>query len=108
MLGLAWIFSSVSVFIQDTVQVVQVITRLGFWFTPIFWKIDLVPRKLQFWLEINPVYYLIKGYRNSLIYGIGFWETPGWTIAYWSITAVVFVAGAVIFQRLRPHFADVL
>jgi lipopolysaccharide transport system permease protein/teichoic acid transport system permease protein len=107
-IGLAWIFSSLTVFVKDVSQIVQIIVRIGFWLTPVFWSIDRMPQSVQFILKLNPMYYLVQGYRDSLIYKIGFWEHPYLTLYFWGITLLILVVGGIVFRRLRPHFADVL
>jgi teichoic acid transport system permease protein len=54
------------------------------------------------------MYYIVAGYRDSLINKAGFWEQPGMTIYYWILTIVLFIIGTKIFKKLKPHFADVL
>jgi len=54
------------------------------------------------------MYYIVEGYRDSVIYNVWFWNKPELTIQFWIITAILFFSGAVIFRKLRPHFADVL
>ena len=108
LLGLAWISSALNIFIKDIGQIIGVIVKLGFWFTPIFWEITMFPPKYQFFLKLNPVYYLVNGYRDSLFYKVWFWEHYKLTIYFWIFTLFVFAVGAIVFRRLRPHFADVL
>lgn len=108
LLGLGWLTSSLNIFIQDVSQVIGVFTRIGFWFTPIFWKIDKFSPKIQFLLKLNPAYYLVNGYREALFYKVWFWERPMLTLYYWSFTMFFFILGAIVFKRLRPHFGDVL
>ena len=31
-----------------------------------------------------------------------------WTIYFWGLVIILFMIGAYVFQKLRPHFADVL
>ncbi len=107
-LGLSWIFSSVNVFARDTGQIVGIILQFGFWGTPIFWDIGIMPEKIQFFIKLNPMYYIVQGYRDSFLYFVPFWKHPWMTLYFWIIAIFTFVAGAVIFRRLRPHFADVL
>lgn len=107
-LGLGWIVSAVNVFSRDMEQFVQLIVRIGFWMTPIFWKIDKVPESLQWVFKLNPAFYLVQGYRDSLIYGIGFWQRPWLSLYFWMVTSIICIAGAIVFKRLRPHFADVI
>ncbi len=107
-LGISWITSSLNVFVKDIHHLTQILMRIGFWFTPIFWKADHLPGALKTIVKLNPAFYLVQGYRDSLIYQTWFWEKPVLTVYFWSLTFLVFFAGAVIFKRLSPHFADVL
>jgi len=64
------------------------------------------------WIEplfkINPFYYIVTGYKDSMITGNWFWERPKLTIYYWVFTLLVFGVGLKMFKKLRPHFSDVL
>ncbi len=108
LMGLSWISSALNVFVRDIGQVIRVINRIGFWFTPIFWHIDILPPRFHFLIKLNPVYYLVTGYRNCLFYKVWFWENYRLTLYYWIVTIIIFAVGAIVFRRLRPHFADVL
>ena len=108
LLGLSWITSSVVVFFKDIGQFVAMIIQFGFWLTPIFWSMKIVPEKYFWIIELNPMVYIIEGYRNSMIYHKWFWEDINMTIYFWSLTIVIFILGGLTFKKLRPHFADVL
>jgi len=107
-LGISWIISSVVVFFKDIGQFVGMIIQFGFWLTPIFWSMKMVPEQYQWLIKLNPVYYIIEGYRNSMIYHKWFWEDMTLTIYFWAVTLLFFGLGALTFKKLRPHFADVL
>ena len=108
LLGLSWITSSVVVFFKDMGQLVAIIIQFGFWLTPIFWNIKIIPEKYHWLIELNPIVYIIEGYRNSMIYHKWFWEDMHMTIYFWMVTIVIFIIGGLTFKKLRPHFADVL
>ena len=107
-LGLSWITSSINIFARDTGQIVNVILQIGFWATPIFWDLGIMPQNVQSLLKLNPMFYVVQGYRESFIYSVPFWSHWEMTCYFWGITGFIFLLGAVIFLRLRPHFADVL
>lgn len=107
-LGLSWITSSVNIFARDTGQIVNVFLQIGFWATGIFWDLSIMPEKVQTVLKFNPMAYIVQGYRDSFIYFVPFWHHWEMTLYFWGVTGVIFVLGATIFLRLRPHFADVL
>ena len=58
--------------------------------------------------KLNPMYYVVTGYRDSMLGHIGIWNHASWTIYFWVVTILLFGLGSVIFKRLKPHFADVL
>ncbi len=107
-LGLAWAISALNVFLRDIGQVAGVVIQVGFWATPIFWDINMMPEKIQMLLKLNPMFYIVQGYRETFIYFKPFWEHPLLTAYFWLVSTIVFVAGALIFQKLKPQFADVL
>lgn len=109
LLGLSWFTSSVVLFFRDMGQIVSMALQFAFWVTPIFWSAKMLPMKYLNLVKLNPVYYLVEGYRESFIYHTWFWQShPMLTLYYWAVTGCIFVVGAVVFRRLRPHFADVL
>lgn len=108
MLGISWVTSSISIFIPDIKQMIPILTQIGFWFTPIFWHLDMIPEKYSVYVKLNPAYYIISGYRESLFYEIWFWEHINLTLYFWVFTVISVLAGYVIYVRLKPHFAEVL
>lgn len=108
LLGLGWLTSAIKVFVKDVGEIIGVIIQFGFWLTPIFWSISIIPEKYQSIIKLNPMFYIIDGYRNALIHQKWFWEDMSLTTYYFTLTMVILVLGAIVFKRLRPHFGDVL
>ena len=107
-IGLGWLLSAINVFIRDTALVVNMVMQFLFWLTPIVWDVNIMPKRYEFFLKLNPVFYLVQGYRESFFYFVPFWGHWKMTIYYWVLTGVIFVVGATVFRKTRPHFADVL
>ncbi|MBN7774048.1 ABC transporter permease [Clostridium aminobutyricum] len=110
LIGLGWLTSSLAPFFKDLSQLVNVFLQIGFWLTPIFWSIEAMhpPAWVNFIVKINPMYYITSGYRDCFITGEWFWQRPETTVWFWGVTLATFITGAYVFQKLRPHFADVL
>lgn len=106
--ALSWVTSALSVFLKDMPQIMAIVTQIGFWFTPIFWNYEMVPEKYLVFFRLNPMFYIVQGYRDTFINNIWFWERYYQTLYFWGITGGLFVLGALFFQKLRPHFSDVL
>lgn len=107
-LALSYTTSAVVIFFKDLSQIINIILQIGMWITPIMWQVSIIPDTMQKFFKLNPMYYIVDGYRQSLFYKEWFWEHPWMTLYYWCLTAVVFLMGTIIFKRLKPHFADVL
>lgn len=108
LLGLGWITSSTSIFVQDVANVVTILCQFGFWLTPIIWNIERIPLKYQWVVKLNPMCYIVNGYRDSLIYKVPFWSKPYETIYFWFFIAIALLVGVVVFRRLKPHFGEVI
>lgn len=107
-LGLGYLFSSLKVFIKDIYNLVIIILQFGFWYTPIFWNLNLVQEKYRWIFKLNPIYYIIQGYRNMYIYKKWFWEYPQDTFIFFIITTFIFFIGKNIFEKLKYQFNDVI
>lgn len=107
-IGLSLFCAAVTVFFKDFSQLVNVILQIGFWATPIFWSASSISPTILTILKLNPIYYIIQGYRDSFITGIPFWEHYTTTIYFWCFTIIVLIIGIIVFKKLKPHFADIL
>lgn len=106
--GLGMLVSSITVLFKDFAQIVNVILQVGFWATPIYWN----PKTMEGWvvniLKLNPLYYIVSGYRGCFIEQDVFWNHMAQTAYFWGITIVMCIVGVKMFTALRPYFADEL
>lgn len=112
-LAISYFTSAINVFFKDMAQIVGICLQFGMWLTPIMWYEEMFADKaffpvLRVLLKLNPMYYVVAGYRDSMITGAGFWQRPTLTLYFWGITLVLFILGLKVFKKLRPHFSDVL
>jgi len=107
-LGLSWLTSAINVFVRDVGQIVQLLLQITFWATPIIWNLEIMPVKVQNILRLNPMCYVVNGYRQAFIYHESFWMNLREGVYFWSVTLFFLVFGALVFRRLKPHFPDVL
>jgi ABC-type polysaccharide/polyol phosphate export permease len=106
--GLGWLISSINVYARDVGQLVPVAIQVGFWGSAIFWDISIMPQDIQLLLKLNPVYYIIQGYRDCFIYFVPFWQHGAYTLYFWTFTLFTLLTGGWVFRKLKPQFADVL
>lgn len=106
--GLSYITSSVVIFFRDLGQIVNIILQFGMWLTPIMWDVSIMGPTLRKLMKLNPVYYIVYGYRDAFYNQTWFFEKPDQTVYFWVVTGLIFLAGMFVFKKLEKHFADVL
>lgn len=104
--GLSLITSSVLVFFKDMHQLLTIILQFGIYLTPILWSQNAIPEKFHWFIIINPMAYVVDGYRTAILGDLTF--DPLETVIFWAMTISFLIVGSIVFQRLRPHLADVL
>lgn len=109
-LGLVYATCAIVAFFRDLTQIINIILQVGVWMTPIMWNFNQInlPPVLQTVFKLNPLYYIVFGYREALIDKVWFWDNLDMTIYFWALTACIFGVGTLIFKRLKVHFADIL
>lgn len=107
-LGISYTTSAVVLFFKDLGQIINILLQIGVWATPIMWSYKIVPEKYQWIIKLNPMHYIVEGYRDTFINHIWFFDKYFQTIYFWIIALGVFSIGAIVFKKLKPHFADVL
>ncbi len=110
-LGLSYATSAIVIFFRDLTQIINIALQVGIWLTPIMWIAETSlngHETLQKLLKLNPLYYVVSGYRDTFLMKEWFFEHAGWTVYFWVFTILCFLFGSWVFRRLRIHFADVL
>jgi len=108
-LGLSYATAAFTVFFRDTAQIVSIFLTIGIWMTPIMWNAQTtMSGKMLGFFKLNPMYYIVDGFRDSLLNKVWFWEKPVWSIYFWCVTIAVYLLGVKLFNRLKVHFSDVL
>ena len=105
---LAFLCSAVSVFFKDFGQGVAIILNIFTWVTPILWDFAIVPEKFQIIFKINPMFYIVNGFRESILYGVSIFEHPYNALYFWALVIILWVKCIKTYKKLVPHMADVL
>jgi teichoic acid transport system permease protein len=108
-LALCYTTCAIVVIFRDLSQIINIALQIGMWATPILWNIDEVANPVIVTvLKLNPLVYVVNGYRSSIYGREWFFEDFFSTMYFWIVTVVLFGLGALVFKRLKVHFADVL
>ncbi len=106
--GLAWLLSALQVFSTDLGHALGAAMTIWFWVTPILWPLQNLKGTALWIVQLNPVLYVVEGYRNAFLYARPLSALWPLDIYFWAVTAAMLLVGASVFRRLKPHFADVL
>ena len=107
-LGLCYATCSVVVYFRDLQQIINICIQVGIWATPILWNIHSVPEHWKWFIKLNPMAYIVEGFRLSVYGEQWFWEHFYSSTYFWVVTVLLFVLSSLIFKRLKPGFSDVL
>lgn len=108
-LAISYTTCAIVVFFRDLSQIINILLQIGMWATPILWNIkDVKEEWIVSVLKLNPLVYIVNGYRSAIYEQEWFFWDFFSTMYFWIVTVVLFGIGALIFKRLKVHFADVL
>lgn len=106
--ALSTILAHFGVFIEDSANIVQIILRLVFYLSGIFYSIvDRLPETLcKIMMRINPVAYIIEEFRNVFMYGKGInFEL----FSYWIIIIVIIAIISIkLIHKYENSYAKVM
>ncbi len=107
-IGFGWFISAVNLFYKDIGQILNIVLNVWFWMTPIVWPINAVPESYRGIFQLNPMYYIVEGYRAAFLYKTWMFADPWPTVYFWVFTLIVVFLGAYVFRKLKPIFGDVI
>ena len=105
-LGFAWMFASIGVFVRDIGQAINLIIMILMFLSPVFYPVTALPEEFRPWLLANPLTFIIEQSREVLIWG----KLPDVIgLLVYTFYSVVFMwLGFAWFQKTRKGFADVI
>lgn len=106
LLAISFIVSSVCVYIRDLQHFIGIFLQLLFYATPIVYSIDILPPEAAWILNLNPMTYIIEGYRD-IFYNQTMPDVQSILILI-GIVLVAIVIGYLIFNKLQKGFAEEL
>jgi teichoic acid transport system permease protein len=102
------LFSTFSTIVRDFQSLLQTSMKMVFFLTPILWDTSKLPDFAENILKLNPIYYLINGFRNTFLFKTWFFEDLASTLYFWTVTLIILFIGAKIHLKFRKRFVDYL
>ncbi|MDY0394140.1 ABC transporter permease [Virgibacillus halophilus] len=110
--AISLITSTLSTIVRDFHMLLNSSLRMLLYVSGILWPLSILnksfPEMVQI-LKLNPLIYLIEGYRSAL-FGVDWYFITHWeyTIYFWGLVIVLFLIGAKLHVKFRRHFIDFL
>ena len=103
-LGMTLLSSAVTVYVRDVAHILEILTMLWQFLTPIFYQMSRIPEEYLALLRFNPMAAIIECYRIILYYK----QVPDLGTLGIAVAMALFflVFGEIVFSRLQRGFAE--
>lgn len=104
--GLGIIAGVLNVFFRDVGQFVNVLLQFWFWFTPIVYSMETLPKSVQPWIKLNPMTSLAHAYQQIFAYRL----PPDWQ-SIWPVAVLsvgLCLIAFLLFRRRAGEIVDEL
>lgn len=104
LISISLITSTLATIVRDVQMVVTSVVRMLLYLTPLLWVPTGFIKKIML---VNPLYYLVEGYRASLL-GTSWYmfENTNLTLYFWGLILVLLMIGSALHVKFRNHFVD--
>lgn len=104
--GFGLAMSAITVKYRDVTYALPWVIQILLYATPVAYSLSAVPSNLRWLFDINPLSWLLEGFRWSTI---GQPAPPAWQMLGTALVSVSALAlGALVFQKMERGFADVI
>ncbi|MFD1671068.1 ABC transporter permease [Agrilactobacillus yilanensis] len=102
--------ATITVLIRDYQIALQSVMRVLFYLSGVVW--DLNSTYFPAWLKriftLNPLTYIIEGFRNSLLSRHWFWQDGQQMVFFWTFVMLLLLIGTQLYFKFRPRFMDLI
>ncbi|SBO18533.1 ABC transporter permease [Carnobacterium divergens] len=100
--------ATITVLVRDYHLILQSTIQVLFYLSGVI--IDIKASYFPIWLkkaiELNPLFYIIDGFRDTFLSNHWFWEKGSVTLFFWSLVGLFLLVGAQLHLRFRKRFID--
>jgi len=100
--GVSLALTAMSVLFPDVREMVQAGMPALMYLTPIVYPISIIPERLRWIIQLNPMVYIVEIVRDPIYYGI-IPSTLTLSIAV-SVAVAALALGWIVFRHIAPHF----
>ncbi len=102
-LGVGLLLSTFAVYFTDIVQMYVVALTAWMYWSPVIWRIEMIPERFLWLIKLNPMYHMINLFRKPIYYGQI--PTAEELLLAGSLSVITLVVGWWIFTKKADEFA---
>jgi ABC-2 type transport system permease protein len=101
-LGLSLTLSALTVYFRDMTHLHGLINLAWMYLTPIFYPISIVPERVRFLWDLNPMFHYVNLMRDLVLYG----TLPSMATVLFAagFSVVSLLVGVIVFSKLQDTF----
>ena len=104
LVGLTWILAGVTVALPDVTYFVNLFVFLLMFLSPIGFRVEMVPPNFTWVVHLNPIYYMLELYRDSMLNGT--WPKRLDILVFATGSLAAFAVGATFFRAFKGVLVD--
>ena len=105
-IGISLFLSSLTVYFRDLKFIWQILLQMGFFVTPIIYKLDMFPEYVRNILQLNPLVPILDTAHGLVLYNT--LPTPKETLYIIISTAIIFIIGYTVFKIKSKRIVEEL
>lgn len=94
---------------RDVKKLITSLMRMLLYLSPVLWPaaFKTIPF-MSFVMKLNPVYYIVTGYRDSIFFGKGIFAHPALTVYFWVVVLLLFALGSSLMYHFKRKMVDMI
>lgn len=112
LVGITRLLAVFVVITVDVMHFLQTIMQVLFWATPVLWSVYSISSNVSpvivTLLKLNPMLYIVEGYRDAMLSRAWFWGHPSLGLYFWGFSIVLYIFSSWVYVKNRKEFADIL
>lgn len=107
--ALALITSVLTMLWRDIKKLITSLMRMLLYLSGVLWVGGFGDLPvLNFIMKLNPVYYIVQGYRDSIFFEKTFLDHPALSIYFWLLIILMFSVGCHLMYKFKTKFIDMI
>lgn len=106
--SLALITSVLTMIWRDVKKLITSLMRMLLYLSSVLFPDTFGIAILDIFIKLNPVYYIVQGYRDSIFYNKSIFAHPALMLYFWVLIIILFSVGSFLMYKFKTKFIDLV